>query len=272
MELLINKFGYLVNAFENNLNLEKFLMITDKEKTKEFLNKNNFDTTYSVNVNQIKKSDFIVCKPLNESCGRGIFFKKPGEDIPKNILTNSNYFFEKFETGTNYRILLYNNKIIAIFERKIPVVVGNGYNTIKELAFMKKKNIKLDVIDENYVPPKNKIVKCNNICNYRTGGSVKKVKLSKVPQSSKDYFIRLSKILKLRIFSIDLICEDIYKEKELQETFVINELEYLNDWIMSYELDDNFAHLTKILFVKNILLIFIIIILLNIVFQLKRKN
>lgn len=260
---IINYTGHLINLLENIKGIDKFLLINDKLRTKLFLKAKHFLTTETISKHKVKITDNIVVKLRNGRCGNGIYFFKPGEKIPDKYFNNDNYFFEKYCEGTNYRVILYKNKIITIFERIIPTVVGNGKDSITVLVEKinktrsSKNKIKLLVNNKNRIPYKGEIIKCNNLCNYSTGGTVKSVPIELINSKFKYEFIRLSKYLKLNIVSIDLIANNITSDKK-NNNFYINELNFSSDWDMSYELNDKFSFLSKFLILKWIFYLFLI--------------
>ena len=196
-------------------------------------------------------------------------FFKPGEKIPNEYLNNEKYLFEKYETGNNYRIVIYQHEIISIIKRIKPTVTGNGKNTIKELVdITNKKRINKIVIDKHidtkYVPKKNEVVKCNNMSNFSTGGTLEVVDLKNVHSSTKNLFIKLSKELNLNIFAIDLIATDITKDRFDQDSYAINELEYCNGWDIHYLIKDKFYYLSKILLLKVVIFLYTVKKLINI--------
>lgn len=268
---LINQIGYFINLLENICDIRLFFIIKDKEKTKSLLQKLNYPTTITIGKHNIDIRDFIVCKPINGKCGKGIFFSDEYDEVPQKYLDNSNYFCERFEWGRHYRIHMYKNRIIAIIERIIPEITGDGKQTIQEIVLLenkkrsKKNNILLDVKDKNYIPYLGEVIKCNRLCNYSTGGKAKIIDLNNIPIKTKQLFLQLSKDLKLNIFSIDLIATDINLDIEQQKTFRINELEYLNDWDINFLLKDNFYKLAQFLIIKWLIIIIMFIIIIKII-------
>ena len=261
---IINFIGHCVNLLENNINIFKFFIIKDKIKTKQLLSSFNYPVTVSIDRHRIKESDYVVCKPYNGKEGKGIYFYKPGISVPSRYLNDKNYFFEKFEIGKHYRIILYKNKIITIFERIIPTVIGDGKHTVNQLVDtinrhrLKINKIVLHIDDINYIPELNEIIQCNNMCNFSTGGTVKTICIDFVPFKTRELFEQLSKDIQLNFFSIDLISTDIKLDIAKQKTFVINELEYCFDWDVNYILKDEHYFLGNYLILKWILYFIII--------------
>lgn len=263
---VINCIGYVINILSNNKNISKYFMINDKTKTINFLKSRNFPTTERIEKKSEISNEYIVAKPNNGKCGKGIHFFKPGKKIPDKYVQDDNYIFEKYVLGTNYRIVLYKNSIITVFERIKPTVIGNGKESIKELiktinnTRSPKNLIILDSnIDDTCIPSLNEKIQCNNLCNYSTGGTVKNIDLKSIPLNTQKIFVKLSKNIDLTIFSIDLIASDITQILHTQQTFCINELEYCNDWDVHYIMKDKFYVLSKYLILYWVLNIIIII-------------
>lgn len=261
---ILNNVGYCVNLFINNKDINKFFMIRDKTKTINYLKKRNYPTTKRITNKNALINKHIVAKPnYGECCGNGIMFFKPNEKIPDKYLNNEKYFFEKYETGNHYRIVMYQHEIISIIKRIKPTVTGNGIHTIKELVnITNKKRSNHIIIDKNintkYVPKKNEVIKCNNMSNFSTGGTLEVVDLKTISNSTKNLFIKLSKEIDLNIFAIDLIASDITRERFDQDSFAINELEYCNGWDIHYLIKDKFYYLSKILLLKVVIFLYIV--------------
>lgn len=272
----INLIGYFCNFIENFNNLSLYFIIRSKIKTIDLLKKLKYPTTTMIDRKNININDFIVAKPIKGTRGKGIYFKYPGKKLPLNIYNNKNYFFEFFEKGKNYRIILYNNKVITVFKRIIPFVIGDGINNVltlvnKENKFRSSKNkMIIQKEKENIIPKKDAKYKVNHLSNYSTGGSLKNVLIDSIPKETLNLFVNLQKDLRLKILSIDLICSDIKKEIGNQKVFCINELEFANDWDVNFILQDNFSILGKKLILKNIIIIIILIIIIRKI--LKNRN
>ena len=277
LDKTINTIGKFVNII-NNKKIKKLIMIQNKIQTNKYLISKNIPTTKIIKNKSELKEKYIVAKPYNGSRGNGIFFSKSGQQITYKYLIDGNYFFEEYEEGNNYRLVLYKNNIITAFQRICPSITGNGQDSIKTLVNNenKKRNynniIKLDTnLNTNYIPKKGEIIKCNNTCNYSRGGKIKTIDLKLIPQETKNLFIKLSRDLKLKIISADIIATDITKEINKQITFCVNELEYCNDWNIHYRLKDEFKNLSKHLLLKLLSNIIIIIIVILIIIILCKK-
>lgn len=266
---IINLFGHIINALENNLNYNKMKLIKNKKNTIKYLKLLNYPVTLQLKSNEIKTSDYIVCKPIEGSCGKGIKFFLPGEEIKDEYLDDKKYVYEMFVSGNNYRIILYKNKVVSIFKRSEPFITGDGINSIKNIVDkinnnrIKKNKIVLDTKDENIILEKNKKFKCNKLSNFSTGGSVESINIKTIPTNTIKLFENLSKDINLNLFSIDLIATDLTIDYKNQPSFNINELEYFNDWDVNFILKDNFYKLAIFLLIKWILFFIFFVIFLK---------
>tara|TARA_Y100000385_G_C13085714_1_gene636307 strand:+ start:518 stop:1366 length:849 start_codon:yes stop_codon:yes gene_type:complete len=268
---IIYYLGYLCNFLENIKSYKLFNLFKSKIKTIKLLKKLNYPTTKILIRNKLKPNDFIVAKPIDGDCGKGIQFFYPFTKIPKSLINNKKYFFEKYEYGKNYRIILYKGQIMSIYKRIIPFVIGDGKTKVSELVKQINKKrlirnkIQIQKEKQNFIPQKNSKYKVSHLSNFATGGSLKSISLKKIPKKTKKLFIKLQKELNINILSIDLICSNITHEINKQETFCINELEYCNGWGGSYLMKNNFYKLSKFLLMKYTILLLVILLIIKLI-------
>lgn len=185
----------------------------------------------------------VVLKPLNGNQGKGVVLginsQKELEDnfkIPTQF--SDTVLVEKYINGRDYRVLVINNKVCAVAERRAPEVIGDGIHTIEDLvkientselrgyghekpqtkiqidnivtSFLEKNNLTKDS-----VPEKGEVVKLRENRNISTGGSAVECTHDIHPDNVR-FAIDAAKIVGLDIAGIDIITTDI--SKPLTET------------------------------------------------------
>ncbi len=82
----------------------------------------------------------IVIKPLDGNHGRGITINinnwteaEDAYDLASKAAKTRSVIVEQYYQGSDHRVLVINNKVVAVAERVPAHVVGNGKSTIKEL-------------------------------------------------------------------------------------------------------------------------------------------
>lgn len=218
----------------------------DKQLTKQLLLENNIPVpegniahTLEDAINIAKEIGYpVVLKPLDGNQGKGVVLNINSEmelqenyRIPAKI--NNSVIVEKFIYGNDYRVLVVNNKISAVAERKAPEVIGDGVHTIEQLVAMENKNelrgndherpltkIKLDRICLQYlkkyqltpqsVPALGQIVRLRENGNISTGGSAREC-TNEIHPDNINIAIQAAKIIGLDIAGIDITTKDISK-------------------------------------------------------------
>jgi cyanophycin synthetase len=173
-----------------------------------------------------------VVKPIKGSEGIGITVKiSTQEQLNKAVKFarkyNNTIMIEEFLEGTNYRILIFKDKILDIVERIPAYVDGNGQDTITELI-EKKNNVRSKVglqliridfelqkeLKNNKLTLLSKIEKGRRLflrksCNMCSGGETKRIAIKTVHKDNIDMFFRAKNLLGLEIAGIDFITPDI---------------------------------------------------------------
>lgn len=105
----------------------------------------------------------VVIKPTDGRQGKNVYCNiKNKEELQKKI----NIFIQKkrfpiiIQThifGSEYRILTFNNKILSIYKKCIPTIIGNGKDSIKKLFddYKLKYNLKNQKIKSEYLKKNN---------------------------------------------------------------------------------------------------------------------
>ena len=132
---------------------------------------------------------------------------------------NGRVLIENQLEGDEYRVLVYNNKVIAITKRLKPSVIGNGSDNVKTLIndFNARKdddfkchNINNKLIEEqgyslNDVVDKNKKVLISNVANMSNGGEIEDIDIKNVHPDNINMFKKARQISGLTLTGLDFI-------------------------------------------------------------------
>ncbi|MCA9374815.1 ATP-grasp domain-containing protein [Candidatus Dojkabacteria bacterium] len=194
-----------------------------------------------------KEHKEVVFKPVKNFGGKGITLLPRTEEEAKQAYETAyqedhstslfNVLGEKFFTGSNYRLLVLDGKVLAVAERIPAKVIGDGVNTIEQLIIhsneerVRQKIHRIKIDQEMYKKLQNDGVTMQDIphngeevilrynSNLSTGGTTREC-----TQSTHDYYkqvaINAVKAVGLKLSGVDLIVEDITKEGPC----IINEL------------------------------------------------
>lgn len=217
-----NKFLCYQILDQKNLPHPKALVFKKKSNIKEILQ----------GIRDIKKP--WVVKPIKGMGGSGVSVNiQEISQLKKSIKfarkKKKDIIIEEYIHGSDYRILIFNNKIIDIVKRIPASIKGNTINTIQQLIEIKnkkrkkiglkvikidqelKRKLKKDNLTLESKPLNNKIVVLRKNCNMSTGGETERIKLSAIPDDNKNLFIESVKLLGLNFAGIDFIIPDITK-------------------------------------------------------------
>ena len=157
-------------------------------------------------------------------------FKK--KKLPQTIV------IEEFVRGEDYRILCYKNKIIDIFHRVRPYVVGDGVHTLRELVRIKTSKVTVStpppVVDTDYVynvarksleyvPKSRERVVVNPIPTRNRGSETRRVNVTLIHPDNRRLFERVNTCMGLTLCGIDFIIPDITKSYKMTRA-AINEI------------------------------------------------
>ena len=196
----------------------------------------------------IQKSNLkdIVVKPNDGSLGKGVFIKPKPDEIEhvfKEIikLNTKGILIEEYIEGIDYRILVFQKKVIEVLERIPANIIGNGKDTLNSLVrnynVQRLKNsmkpVKIDEyliryikrnynLDLNSKVSRGKKVQLRKVSNFAQGGNVKKIPLEIIDSRFIEIFQKISDLLCLEYVGIDLITTDISKFN--YDNYSINEV------------------------------------------------
>jgi cyanophycin synthetase len=234
-----------------HLNSKETCKLTlSKEDTNNFLKINNFPVpkSYVSNKNTINNSDIfyhdlsypLVVKPSNGSLGIDVITGITSNKQLQNILKTLHKKYEKLiveeqMTGTMYRLLYVNKKLISIIKRDIPYIIGNNKNTIKELVDEHNNNLpknmypikinRLYILSQGYdiehILEKNKKVFINNVLNYSGGALTYNYPIHKMNKENHKMFEDILSKFGSNCLGIDFISEDLSKPYYMNNGMII---------------------------------------------------
>ncbi|OGY82346.1 MAG: hypothetical protein A3F54_02235 [Candidatus Kerfeldbacteria bacterium RIFCSPHIGHO2_12_FULL_48_17] len=185
----------------------------------------------------------LVVKPINASHGNGATMKITTYTELKKAVYKAFAFMEgaregdkilveEYFTGYDLRLLVVGNKVVSVLLRDPAHVIGDGTSTIKELILQFNKtwkptpNGKYDLplcpvpfdtelqrclstqgIHLNTVPEKNEKLYVRWNGNISTGGIGIDI-TEKVHKNIKNIAIKATKLLKLQVCGVDMLCKD----------------------------------------------------------------
>lgn len=151
------KFEYIKQATKTDADsYMTFLVMENKTVTKHVLREHNINVPEGKSYNDLDDalSDYseyqnmkVIVKPVSTNFGIGIQTVPPkNPDIYKQALKNafkhdSSVIVERFFEGSEYRLLVVGNEVIAVCNRIPANVVGDGKHTVEELIDLKNNDL-----------------------------------------------------------------------------------------------------------------------------------
>jgi len=132
--------------------------------------------------------------------------------------------------GTEYRLLVYGDRILGALEMVPPQVIGNGRDSILTLAQKKSDRLDLKIVmnekvirtlgkrgmtPETVPADGTRILLQENSCLAEGGSSVDCTDI--VHEKIRSLAVRAARVVNLRLAGIDLICEDISADPDTQK-------------------------------------------------------
>ena len=182
-------------------------------KENKYIEKDIWDICYD----EFKAKKKVVVKPNLGLEGKGVFRCKTLDELEIAV----KFLLEKntsisicpyYDIEKEYRAFYLNGKILLIYEKEKPYIVGNGVETIKELVEKLKlphnKIVKenLEKLDLSYIPNQNEKIEISWKYNL-TGGATARVikKEDLIYKTIEELAIRTGKSLDLTFATIDII-------------------------------------------------------------------
>jgi glutathione synthase/RimK-type ligase-like ATP-grasp enzyme len=232
----------LTNKYEtlNFNNLKSHLTAKNKPLSNKLFKENDIPVPDHWIINKENKNFYLndfnlkfpcVLKPIDGMQGRDVNTFIKNKDKFTLIL---NTLFDKYDQimletqvyGDNYRIFLFNNKVIDVIKREQPFIIGNSKYNIETLIenknnLQKEKklypttNIGWDYIseqgyDKDSILENNKKIFITNTINFHNGANPTRMDLNKIPKENIDMFIKAHKLINLECSGIDYMSSDIY--------------------------------------------------------------
>ena len=219
--------------------MESHYLAKDKIKTNDLLLKNNIPVPNHFIINKNNKNIYLknnkigfpcVLKPINGMQGKDVNTcienqEKFNEILNKLLNNYDEIMMENQIYGNNYRIFIFNDKVMDIIEREQPFVIGNGVTSLEELIqkkneFQKENNLfptnNLDWeymekqgFSKNQIIPNRKKIFITNTINFHNGANPVRIPISEIPQDNIDIFNKAHKLLNLSCSGIDYMSNDI---------------------------------------------------------------
>ena len=196
-----------------NLPIIEHKMIFNPNERKKYIEKD----IWNICCDEFKAKKKVVVKPNLGLEGKGVFKCKTLDELEKAV----KFLLEKntsisicpyYDIEKEYRAFYLNGKILLIYEKEKPYIVGNGVETIKELVEKLKlphnKIVKenLEKLDLSYIPNQNEKIEISWKYNL-TGGATARVikKENLIYKTIEELAIRTGKSLDLTFATIDII-------------------------------------------------------------------
>jgi len=176
----------------------------------------------------------VIVKPINLSQGKFVvkaYNKTEYYQVAKKILRiTPGFIVERFYSGSDYRIVVIDDEVMAVYQRVPLYVVGDGKSNILELLQQKEKfliaNGRKNIIDFNdfrikcklkrqklkfdSIIPRNTVVYLLDNANLSSGGDGVDLTESIHPDFQK-LAVNITKDIGLRLAGLDIITDDITK-------------------------------------------------------------
>ncbi len=196
----------------------------NKPLTNDILMKNNIPTPKHIIITKDNKNEFnnvsqylpCVLKPVDGMQGKDVYTHIDTQTEFNSILSNlinkyDKIMLENLVEGSNYRIFVFNNKVIDVIEREKPYIIGDGKSTVQELI-NKKNNIirSKNLFEVKYIDKKliksygynmDSIVKnsdkifITNTVNFHNGANAKRINIRDITQEILDLFVKAHQLI-----------------------------------------------------------------------------
>ncbi|PRC91246.1 cyanophycin synthetase [Solimicrobium silvestre] len=190
----------------------------------------------------------VVVKPKDGNQGKGVTVNiTTREQLDAAFLAASEFrddiLVERYLPGSDFRLLVIGNKLIAAARRDPPQVVGDGVKTVKQLVdhvnldpkrgsghATSLTKIRIDDIalaslssqgfNAESIPPKGRRVNLRNNANLSTGGSATDVTDDVHPEVAARA-VAAAQMVGLDICGVDLVCDSVLKPIEEQHGGIV---------------------------------------------------
>lgn len=220
-------------------NIKSHFMAKNKPLSNKIFEKNNIPVPKHWIINKNNKDYYMnefniifpcVLKPVDGMQGKDVntFIKNKDQynRILDSLLNKYNeIMLENQVYGDNYRIFVFNNKVIDIIKREQPYITGNNKDNVEKLIEEKNNlqiknklfpttNIDWDyMLEQGYdrkdIVENNKKIFITNTINFHNGANPVRIDLKKVPKENIDMFIKAHQLINLECSGIDYMSKDI---------------------------------------------------------------
>lgn len=240
----ISKNGVILN-YDKNFNSEIQPDIVNNKEYMVLKLKNNSipvagnyiwkdNLSFEENILSAEKIGYpLVVKPIFGEKGHDITVGIKNINELKSAINKikGRFLIENQLEGDEYRVLVYNNKVIAITKRIRPSVIGNGHDTLQTLIhnFNDKKddsfkchNININLMKEqgyslDDIVDKNKKVFISNVANMSNGGEIEDIDIKNVHPDNINMFKKARQLSGLTLTGLDFITPSLSMPYYLME-------------------------------------------------------
>lgn len=189
----------------------------------------------------------VVVKPQDGNQGKGVTVNistREHLDIAyKTAAEHGEVMVEKFLPGSDFRLLVVGNKLVAASRREPPQVVGDGLHTVRELVDIVNQDprrgeghatsltkirfddiavarLEVQELTPESIPAKGRRVILRNNANLSTGGTATDV-TDDVHPSVAARAVAAAQMVGLHICGVDVVCESMLRPLESQNGGVV---------------------------------------------------
>ena len=167
-----------------------------------------------------------VVKPIFGMKGMRILANIAWDEVLSYIEKNKGYYFiEPYIDGDLYRVLLLHGKILGIYKKKAPIIIGDGVTTINELMlqyfdsnlvmpfdynndFEVLENMNKHRVSMGTILSRGKVYQLTFVVNIARGATWTEVNVKKFSTQVEDICSRIYKALNIELLGIDVISKD----------------------------------------------------------------
>jgi cyanophycin synthetase len=189
----------------------------------------------------------VVVKPQDGNQGKGVTVNittREHLDVAyKAAAEHGEVMVEKFLPGSDFRLLVVGNKLVAASRREPPQVVGDGLHTVRELVDIVNQDprrgeghatsltkirfddiavarLEVQELTPESIPAKGRRVTLRNNANLSTGGTATDV-TDDVHPSVAARAVAAAQMVGLHICGVDVVCESMLRPLESQNGGVV---------------------------------------------------
>jgi len=189
----------------------------------------------------------VVCKPQDGNQGKGVTVnittREQLEIAYKTAAEYGEVMVEKFLPGSDFRLLVVGNKLVAASRREPPQVVGDGLHTVRELVDIVNQDprrgeghatsltkirfddiavarLEVQELTPESIPAKGRRVILRNNANLSTGGTATDV-TDDVHPAVAARAVAAAQMVGLHICGVDVVCESMLRPLESQNGGVV---------------------------------------------------